>query len=202
MKRAFTALLLSLAAAAGLAAADVQAGVDQYLTGRYDEAVESLREAVVAQPEDETGRLYLTLALAEQQKLDEARSEHQAMVSEGASAVALNIAEARLAIAAKDTGKALTLLNEAVDEAPDNAQARHLRGMVYTYQKDYPKAVEDFEAALEGNPKIAYAHYYAGMAYNGMKRPDKMVEHFQQFLQMAPDAPEAPKVQSFLRAFR
>ena len=202
MKQALTALLMSLAVAAGLTAADPQAGVDQYLTGRYAEAEKSLRDVVAAEPENERGRLFLTMALAEQQKLDQAKSEYQALVAKGASPVTAKVAEARLAIAAKDTQKALGLLNEAAQAEPENAQALHLRGMVYTYQKAYPEAVKDFEAALQKDPKIAYAHYYAGMAYNGMKRPDKMVEHFQQFLQMAPDSPEAPKVHSFLKAFR
>jgi hypothetical protein len=40
------------------------------------------------------------------------------------------------------------------------------------------------------------------MAYNGLKRPDKMLTHFELFLKMKPDAPEARKVNSVVRAAR
>src|SRR5690606_32565739 len=122
MKRALTALSMTLAVAAGLAAADPQAGVDQYLTGRYAEAEKSLREAVAAKPDDERSRLFLTMTLAEEQKLDQAKAEYEALVAKGAAPVTSKVAEARLAIAGKDTQKALSLLNEAAEADPEHAQ--------------------------------------------------------------------------------
>ena len=76
------------------------------------------------------------------------------------------------------------------------------RGQLALAQKNYKAAAADLEKAIELDPDNAHAHYYAGLAYNGLKRPDQMVKQFQVFLRMAPNAPEAAKVRSVLRAVR
>ena len=96
----------------------------------------------------------------------------------------------------------MELLNKAVEVNAQSAEAYHYRGMVKTQQKDFQGGIADLEKAIELDPSRAYTHYYLGLAYNGVKRPDKMAEHLQHFLSMAPDAPDADKVRSVLKAFR
>jgi regulator of sirC expression with transglutaminase-like and TPR domain len=70
------------------------------------------------------------------------------------------------------------------------------------HRENHAAAVKALERAIKLDPKKAYSHYYAGIAYGNLKRPDKMAEHFQYFLRLAPEAPEAAKVRSYLRSLR
>jgi tetratricopeptide (TPR) repeat protein len=109
---------------------------------------------------------------------------------------------ARAYVELKDWDKAEAALRAAQEINADNPEIHYLRGRVAAARKNYAAAAADFEKAIELNPRHAYAHYYAGIAYNSLKRPDKTVQHFNIFLKLAPDAPEAEKVQSLLRALR
>lgn len=84
----------------------------------------------------------------------------------------------------------------------DNAEAPYYLGLAYVGKKNYAEAAKQLEKALEMDPHNDYAHYYLGQVYSSLKRPDKMVDHFTTFLKRQPDAPEADKVRSVLRAVR
>ena len=47
-----------------------------------------------------------------------------------------------------------------------------------------------------------YAHYEAGMPFYEAKRVDRMAVDVEHFLELAPDAPERPAVQSIMRTMR
>jgi Flp pilus assembly protein TadD len=64
--------------------------------------------------------------------------------------------------------------------------------------KKIPEAIPELERAATLAPNHAYAHYYLGMSYNQTDRKDLSIAHLRRFLELAPDAPEAPAVRSFL----
>ena len=47
-------------------------------------------------------------------------------------------------------------------------------------------------------PDDAYAHYHLGMAYNQKGKKDLAIPHLRRFVELNPEAPEAPAVRSFL----
>jgi len=112
------------------------------------------------------------------------------------------IAEAREALKNGETDRAIALLNEAQTADPNNWEVFHLRGVAHAGKQNFAAAATDLEKAIELNPNDAMNHYYAGMVYGRLNQTDKMVNHYETFLRLAPDSPDAPKVQSLLRSVR
>ena len=191
-----------LAGVAVLGAEELSEGVKQYRNHKFAEAEHSLRAEVNANGENAEARALLGRNLAALKKIDEGEAEIRKAEEMGLAEDKVLVAKAATAIEKRDTGQAMELLNKAVEVNAQSAEAYHYRGMVKTQQKDFQGGIADLEKAIELDPSRAYTHYYLGLAYNGVKRPDKMAEHLQHFLNMAPDAPDADKVRSVLKAFR
>jgi len=86
------------------------------------------------------------------------------------------------AIDAKDWGKAMAELSQAVRDDPRNADVHNLLG--YSYRKranpDLAKAFEHYNTALKLNPKHKGAHEYIGEAYLMDKKPAEAEKHLAQ----------------------
>ena len=189
---------ISLIVFAGLAASpafgqDLDRGIEAFRKSNYSEAESLLRKAVEQQSDSAKAHAYLALALVEQQKASDAES-HAKKAEELDSGVG-KMALARLYIEQKKYDEAEAALKDA---SGDDLQ--YVRGILNFHRGRNQEAADDLEAYLKSNPEHAYSHYYAGLAYNGLKRPDKMLTHFEMFLRLKPDAPEARKVRSVLRA--
>jgi len=97
---------------------------------------------------------------------------------------------------------ALSYLNRAVELDPTYAEAHYGLGLAYGYLNRLPKMVDELEQAVHLDSKHAYAHYQLGLAYNQQDKVDLSILHLERFLQLAPDAPEAPQVNALLRRLR
>ena len=186
-------------------AADLGHGKELYEQKNYTEAVSELQPLVDETADHREARYYLALSLIKLDRLDEAKAQLDAIAQadEGAPSEAdLKTARAEIPMARKEYPAAATLLNEAIALNPDHVQARMLRAEIGLHEKNYKPVAEDAEKVIALDPKNAYAYYYAGIAFSNLKRPDKMADYFQSFLKLAPNAPEAAKVQSLLRSLR
>jgi len=101
-------------------------------------------------------------------------------------------------IHAGDSGGALEPLKKAIALDDDYAEAHFGLGLAYIKMKNTSEAIPELEKATKCAPNHAYAHYYLGMAYNQTDKKDLSIAHLRRFLELAPDAPEAPAVRSFL----
>jgi tetratricopeptide (TPR) repeat protein len=173
-----------------------------YESKKYREAEAALREVLAEQPDNSRARHTLGLVLMELENHGEAANELQKAVEAGPATDAMQVDLARAYVELKEWDKAEAALRAAEAIKSDNPDIHYYRGRVAAARKDYAAAVAGYEKAIELNPRHAYAHYYAGIAYNQLKRADKTVQHFSIFLKLAPDAPEAKKVESLLRALR
>jgi tetratricopeptide (TPR) repeat protein len=192
---------LTLAAIAlFVAPAFPQDGIGSYYAGNLAGAEQSLRSVFEREPGNARSSLYLVCVLADQNKLDDADAVVRKTQEAASDSPYARMAAARLHTQRKELDQAQAALDEAAKNNPEDGDLLFLRGMLNTVRQSYQAAVDDLERAIAKNPGNAFAHYYAGLAYNGLKRPDKMVEHFQHFLRLAPNAPEAKKVQSVMRA--
>ena len=181
---------------------DLDRGIQLFESGKYKEAESALSAAAEADPANARaiellGRTRLELrkfsaALADLTKADELSPDNDAV----------KIGLARVYLEQKQLDKAEAEANRAAEINESNPDVSLYRGAIAVARRDYRNAAKLLEQAAEKKPDAAYAHYYAGLAYNGLKQPDKMIEHFRTFLKLAPDAPEAPKVESLLRATR
>jgi tetratricopeptide (TPR) repeat protein len=136
-----------------------------------------------------------------QQETSETEAFHgEAAVKSEEEVVSVKIAEAREALKKGEIERAISLLNEALSANHGNAEIYFFRGFALASQENFAAAAPDFEKAIELDPANAQNHYYAGMVYGRLRMTDLMVFHYRKFLELAPNALEAPMVQSFLRS--
>jgi tetratricopeptide (TPR) repeat protein len=105
-------------------------------------------------------------------------------------------------IARKSYDKALENAKKAVELNGESAAAHYVLGLAYAYRQDFRNAAPGLEKALSLDPDNAYAHYQLGLVQYRLKRYDQTIIHFERFLELMPEAPEAPQVKSILRTVR
>ena len=91
---------------------------------------------------------------------------------------------------------------DAVALAPESFHAQYQLGLTRLLRDDYAGAATALERATELDGNDAYAHYFAGVAFSKDRRIDKLSRHFRTFLDLAPEAPERPQVETILRTLR
>lgn len=149
---------------------ELEKGIQLSRENKHQEAEPALRSAVASQPNNPKARYHLAVALMENNKLEEAELEFQQ-----AQAMAEGTPE-------------------------EQKEFFHHRGKLFAKREKWQPAAEDLQKAIELDPREPYNHYYLGVTYHKLGKPDRMVEHLQMFLRLAPDAPEAPRCKSLLRA--
>jgi tetratricopeptide (TPR) repeat protein len=65
----------------------------------------------------------------------------------------------------RNTDKALSLTQSAVQKDPNNKTYRYAYGVFLLKQEKYPEAIEQFDAALKVDPEYADARYNLGVSY-------------------------------------
>jgi tetratricopeptide (TPR) repeat protein len=105
-------------------------------------------------------------------------------------------------IARKSYDKALANAKKAVELNDESAGAHYALGLAHAYRQDFRNAAPSLEKALSLDPDNAYAHYQLGLVQYRLKRYDQTIIHFEKFLELMPEAPEAPQVKSILRTVR
>jgi tetratricopeptide (TPR) repeat protein len=105
-------------------------------------------------------------------------------------------------IGRKSYDGALENAKKAVELNGESSEAHYALGLAYAYKQDFKNAAPSLEKALALNGENAYAHYQLGLVQYRLKRYDQTVIHFEKFLEMKPDAPEAPQVRSILKTVR
>lgn len=170
--------------------------------GKAPEAIDLLKSAVEADPADGEAQELLAKAYLHLNKIDEARDAVQKAMEAAPDRSSVRVTAARVAIARQDWKAADQELNKAKEIESANSEISLYRGALLLARKDYKGAVEVLSPYVASYPESAHGHYYIGLAQYGLKRRDKTVEHFQRFLALAPNAPEASRVESLLRSLR
>ncbi|MBM3790485.1 MAG: tetratricopeptide repeat protein [Acidobacteria bacterium] len=188
---------------------DLARARDLYKEKKFQEAEDLLREALSGEPENAEAGYWLGLCLLELKEYEEAekalRNAEENRPEEPRAMPRVDMIRIGLARSYMERDRlneAQAALDAAVKIKADNPDAYYYRGMLDARRKDYAASARSMDKAIELDPRNAYAHYYAGLAYNQIKRPDLVVQRLQMFLKLAPDAPEAVKVQSLLRSIR
>ena len=197
MRPTFLALLITM-----FLSSDIEENLTRINQGHVEEAITSLRKVLEESPDNARAHELLALAYLRQNKPEQAEKEAAQAVELASDSVSARITAARVAIARQNWTSATRELDKATQMDAGNADILLYRGSLYLARKDYKMAVASLSPYVVTNPDEPYGHYYMGLSQYGMKRPDKTVEHFQRFLSLAPDAPEASRVESLLRSIR
>lgn len=65
-------------------------------------------------------------------------------------------------------------------------------------QKNYDAAITAYETAAKADPKAAEPYYNLGLVYSRLKETGKVVDSFLQYVDHAPDSPDAPQVKEWI----
>lgn len=169
-------------------------------SGKYQEVVETVSGAEQASPVD----IYVgALAAQRLQQGDKAREMFDRLrAGQGEDSAWTLVAASGTALVEGNTTAALEQAQRATEVAGSQFATQYQLGTVLYQMERFGEAATAFTKATQLDPSFAYAHFYAGTAFQKDKRLDKTSEHFEAFLRLAPNAPEAPAVQSIMRTLR
>jgi predicted Zn-dependent protease len=96
-------------------------------------------------------------------------------------------------------------LAAALDRNPNDAAAHYNLGRVLWAQggaKNAEQVLEEYAAAVQLDPKLAAPWRDIGVVFYELRDVNRAAMAFERYLQLAPDAPEAPRINAFLNAMR
>jgi tetratricopeptide (TPR) repeat protein len=190
----FIAMLLAITIAPAAQDASPQ---KLFESGKYQEAVDTVKKRSDASPED----VYLrALAHRKLNQNDDAKEAFGALA--GRDGAWKEIGNSGTAMIEGNMNNAAAAARKAVDADGNSSEARFQLGLVESARNNQQQAADAFAKAAELNPQMAYAHYEAGMAFYKAKKVDRMAVYFENFLKLAPNAPERPAVQSIMKTIR
>jgi tetratricopeptide (TPR) repeat protein len=190
----FIALLLAITIAPAAQDASPQ---KLFESGKYQEAIDSVKNRSDASPEDVYVR---ALAHRKLNQNDDAKEAFGALASRDGAWE--EIGNSGTAMIEGNMDNAAAAARKAVDADGNSSEARFQLGLVESARNKQQQAADAFAKAAELNPQMAYAHYEAGMAFYKAKKVDRMAVYFENFLKLAPNAPERPAVQSIMKTIR
>ena len=190
----FIALLLAITIAPAAQDASPQKLLE---SGKYQEAIDSVKNRSDASPEDVYVR---ALAHRKLNQNDDAKEAFGALA--GRDGAWKEIGNSGTAMIEGNMNNAAAAARKAVDADGNSSEARFQLGLVESARNKQQQAADAFAKAAELNPQMAYAHYEAGMAFYKAKKVDRMAVYFENFLKLAPNAPERPAVQSIMKTIR
>jgi predicted Zn-dependent protease len=101
----------------------------------------------------------------------------------------------------QEYGRAQRGLAEALERNPNDAKAHYNLGRVLWAQggtQNAQKVLESFGNAVEADPTLADPWRDAGLVFYELRDTNRAAQAFERYLQLAPDAPEGPKIRAFL----
>jgi predicted Zn-dependent protease len=132
-------------------------------------------------------------------KLRLGEAEHQKAVAE------LSQQNAMANYEGKQYAQAARSLQSAVERNPGDARAHYNLGRVLWAQggeKNAQDVLDEFATAVKLDPTMAAPWRDAGVVFYEMRDVNRSAQAFDRYLQLAPDAPEAPKIRAFLEVLK
>lgn len=181
---------------------DYNRAVGYYNEGKIAEALALFNKVEKKQSKKPEVKYYIALCLIKQQNWDGAIQKSEAALKLNPSFIKAYLAKANAQIGKGAKDEALATLEQGLTVAPENMDLWYLKGILLYNKQDYPGAIETFNKVITSIPDKAYAHYYLGLSnYNAGKKP-QAIQSFERFLQLAPEAPEAPQIRELLRRLK
>lgn len=97
--------------------------------------------------------------------------------------------------------ESLVLFGRMVKNRPDDAKAWYGRGEVYRQRgqdKDLQLALQDLQQALQVGEAPSVTHRSIGLIHQQLARKAEALTSFEKYLELAPQAPDAPLVRSYI----
>lgn len=175
-----------------LANYQLQTGVKQYQSGKYDLAYSSFDNYRQYFPEDTNAILYTGLAAANAKNNDAAISNYKKLVTTKYSkSLGVYSDLASLYLMKKDTASAIKIMDEATKKYPKNAELAKREIELNIQSGNKKEVIQKIETAIANDPKNKTLYYYEGLTYSSAKDYTKAAECYQKALDIDPNYFEA-----------
>lgn len=140
-------------------------GVTQYMLSQYSNAVRLFKEAIRLDPQNPI--YYMSCAVATCEMIDfiSMLDKRQTIVIDATPSEKLNISTGRT----YDYDEPLSLIDKAIELAPDNAYLYYDRAGILCKSGDMTGAIDAYTRAIDLYPGFAEAYYNRGMILLGLK---------------------------------
>lgn len=185
---------------------ELNKGIQYFNNNDINNAINSFKNVINIDPKNATAYYYLGRCFQKQGNNDGALQKYNKAIELKADYIEAIYEKGNLQYSLKQYDPAIATLNKIIQIfAEKQMPANNLLGdvyydiaMSYSYLNNIDAAILNFKKVLEINPQNAYAHYNLGLAYYKKNQKDLAITHLNIFLQLAPDAPEAPQVKNLL----
>lgn len=175
-----------------LANYNLNKGVKQYQSGKYDLAYTAFDNYRQFFPEDTNAILYTGLAAANAKNNDAAISNYKKLVTTKYSKTLGVYSDlATLYLGKKDTASAIKIMDEATKKYPQNAELAKREIELNIMAGNKKEVTKKIESAIANDPKNKALYYYAGLTYSSAKEYDKAAEYYKKALDIDPNYFEA-----------
>jgi tetratricopeptide (TPR) repeat protein len=177
-----------------------RAGYAAYASGDMASAVTSFEAAAEAKPDEAEARNNLGQILVHQNRAAEALPHFDAAVESDPRKWAYRFNRARAYGVLERWTEAVDEYKAAAQIFPSDYATHYNLGLALMKVKDYPGAVAELTQAVAQAPGETSFLMTLGTACVEARQLARAKEVFQLFLELAPDAPEAPRVKAILEA--
>ena len=170
-----------------------------YVKGQAQQALDMFRQAEALQPKQPRLNLDIALAMESLGMRHEALPYYKTVLSlEPANAVALNNLAFLMAEDGRDLDTALTYIQEARQQYPDDPNIADTMGWILLKKGLYDDALSIFKDLVKRNPQKALFRYHLGVAlYNKHDVPGAR-QSLQMALSLKPDKEEEKEIRAWL----
>jgi tetratricopeptide (TPR) repeat protein len=162
-------------------------GVTYYKLGRYQEAIEACKQAIIIKPDYAEAYCNLGVAYGNLGRYqDEIEAYKQAIRIKPDYARA----HYNLGVTYYNLGRyqeAIEAYKQAVIIKPDDAEVHYNLGFAYNKLGRYQEAIEACKQAIRINPDLAETHNNLGFAYLNLGRYEEAIEACKQAIRIKPD---------------
>src|SRR5580704_7589505 len=163
--------------------------------GKFSQAIKELETAVALKPGDLSAQTNLAWAYEQMGAYPKAiaifeKAEVEARQTPGSSGVlpAETLeAYARSLAATGQVPLAVSKMNAALAESPQNAELHDALGSLYAQQRSWSSAVGEFQKAVQISPRLAVAHLHLGVALLEQQHAAPAILELTEACQLAPE---------------
>lgn len=95
-----------------------------------------------------------------------------------------NVVEAVKLLDNKEYDKSLELLNKAISQNPNNADAYYYRASIYDAQSKAQLAIDNYKKSLEFNKNQDVTYYLIAIDYENLNKPKEALGYYKKFLEV------------------
>ena len=160
-------------------------GLNDYMNGRYADAVGRFAKALERKPE--AGELHNNMGLAYQRlgMFEKAVEQYRMAIGKGAGGSSAFTNMGTVFLEKGDYKTALKWFLDALEINPYDSAAITNAGFAYFDTADYRRSVEMHKRALSVNPYSINAHYGLGLAYEGSGDYGKALKHWRLYAEVS-----------------